>query len=112
MASKSTDLNLTMVSLKIYQALLNTYPKTFRQEYGLQIVHVFEDCCLKAVRQKGMNGLIRLWAVTLLDLIQSVISEHAQKEIEMKKEMKPEDIERAGSALMAGGVMFLVSMVF
>ena len=54
--------------------------------------------------------MVRLWAVTLLDLIQSVISEHGQKEIEMKKEMKPEDIERAGVALIAGGIIFLIGI--
>jgi len=52
--------------------------------------------------------MVRLWAVTLLDLVQSVISEHTQKETQMKKEMKPEDIQMAGVALIMGGVVFLI----
>jgi len=44
--------------------------------------------------------MARLWAIALFDLIQSVISEHAHKEIEMKKEMEPEDIRKAGRALI------------
>src|SRR5262249_18522774 len=42
------------------------------------------------------------------DLIQSVISEHMQKEVQVKKEMKPEDIWWAGWALMGGAVVFVV----
>ena len=55
--------------------------------------------------------MVRLWTVTLLDLLQSVISEHAQKEIEMKKEMKPEDIRRAGWALILGAISFMLSVL-
>ena len=54
--------------------------------------------------------MVKLWAVTLLDLIQSMISEHAQKEIEMKKEMDPEDIRLAGGALMVGALLFVISL--
>ena len=55
--------------------------------------------------------MFRLWAITFFDLVQSVISEQAQKEIEMKKEMKPEDVRMAGWGLIAGGVIF-VSAVY
>jgi hypothetical protein len=111
MASKSSDINLITFSVRVYQALLNSYPAKFQQEYGLQMVQVFQDCCLRALRQGGSNGMVRLWAVTLLDLIQSVISEHAQKEIEMKKEMNPEDIRMAGWALIWGAVTFVSSLL-
>ena len=110
MISKSTAHPLVVFSIKVYSMLLVAYPTRFRQEYGSQLVQVFEDCCLKAVRHGGTNDIIRLWVVTFLDFFQSVISEYAQKEIEMKKEMKPEDIQRAGSALIAAGVMCLISM--
>lgn len=108
----STPLNnsIITVSVKVYQTLLLAYPTKFQQEYGAEMAQVFQDCCLRALRQGGTNGMVRMWAVTLLDLLQSVISEHAQKEIEMKMEMKPDDIRRAGWALIAGGAMFLVSI--
>ena len=110
MASKSTDMDLITFSVRVYRSLLNAYPAKFRQEFGLEIVQVFQDCCLRTVRKGGTGGIVKLWAVTLLDLIQSVLSEHAQTEVQVKKEMKPEDIRSAGNALIAGGVMCLVSM--
>ena len=111
MASKSSDINLITFSVRVYRALLNAYPIKFQQEYGSEMTQVFQDCCLRALRQGVMNGMLRLWTVTLLDLIQSVISEHAQKEIEMKKEMKPGDIRMAGWALIWGAVTFVISLL-
>lgn len=110
MISQRAELPIVAFSVKVYQVLLAAYPTKFQQEYGSEMTQVFQDCCLRALRQGGTNGIVKLWTVTLFDLIQSVISEHAQKEIEMKKEMKPEDIQRAGRALIAGGVMFLISV--
>ena len=108
MISQSTNLPTVTFSVKVYQILLVAYPTKFQQEYGLQMVQVFQDCCLRAVRQSGTNGMFKLWAVTLLDLIQSVISEHAHKEVQMKKEMKPEDIRMAGWALIWGALAFVI----
>jgi hypothetical protein len=75
------------------------------------MVQVFQDCCLKAIRQGGGNVMARLWMVTLFDIIQSVVSEHAHKEIEMKKKMKPRDIRMAGWALIVGAVVFILSAI-
>ena len=110
MIQKSPDIVPVALSVKVYRLLLNAYPSRFQQEYGSHMLQVFEDCCLRAVRQGGTIGMARLWAVTLLDLIQSVISEHAEKEVEMKKEMKPEDIRRSGWALIWGAAAFVVSL--
>jgi hypothetical protein len=110
MINQSAELPIVAFSVKVYRALLIAYPTKFQQAYGLHMVQVFRDCCLQTIRQGGTNGMVRLWVVTILDLVQSVISEHAHKEIEMKMEMKPEDIRRAGWALIAGGAMFLVSL--
>ena len=111
MIRKPQDILSVVFSNRVYQLLLNAYPTKFQQEYGSDMVQVFQDCCLRAVSQGGMNGMVRLWAVTLFDLIQSVISEHAQKEIEIKKEMKPEDIRMAGWALIWGAVTFVISLL-
>ncbi|MGD8404892.1 MAG: hypothetical protein PVJ21_14625 [Anaerolineales bacterium] len=111
MIRKQSDITLIMLSVRVYQALLVAYPKKFKQEYGSHMLQVFRDCCLRTFHQGGTNGMARLWAVTLFDLVQCLVSEHAHKEIEMKKEMKPEDIRLAGSALMIGGVVFVVSII-
>jgi hypothetical protein len=110
MISSSTDLPIVALSVRVYQGLLVAYPTRFQQKYGSDMVDVFRSCCLRAVRQSGANGMVRLWAVTLLDIIQSVISEHADKEIQMKKEMKPEDIRMAGWALIWGAAAFVMSL--
>ena len=110
MIHKPPDAILIAFSVRVYQLILNAYPAKFQQEYGSQMAQVFQDCCLRAVGQGGMNGMLKLWTVTLLDLIQSVISEHAHTEIEMKKEMKPEDIRMAGWALIWGAVTFVSSL--
>jgi len=111
MIRKQPDITLISLSVRVYQALLVAYPAKFQQEYGRHMLQVFRDCCLRTLRQGGTNGMVRLWAVTLFDLIQSLVSEHTHKEIEMIKEMKPEDIRMAGSALMIGGVVFVVSII-
>jgi hypothetical protein len=108
MISQRAESPIVAFSVKVYQALLVVYPTKFQQEYGLQMAQVFQDCCLRAFRQNGTDGMLKLWAITLLDLIQSVISEHAHKEIQMKKEMKPEDIQLAGSALIWSAVAFVI----
>ena len=111
MISQPAELPIVALSVKVYQALLVAYPTKFQQEYSSQMVQVFQDCCLRAVRQGGTNGMLKLWAVTILDLVQSIISEHRQKEIQMKKEMDPEAIRMAGWALMAGAVIFILSII-
>jgi len=110
MIRKQSDIALITLSVRVYQALLVAYPKKFQQEYGSHMVQVFRDCCLRTVRQGGTNGMARLWVITLIDIVQSVVSEHAQKEIEMKKEMKPEDIRMAGWALIWGAVAFVLGV--
>lgn len=107
MISKPIENPIIETSVKVYQVLLVAYPTKFQQEYGLHMVQVFRDCCLRTVRQSGKSGMAGLWAVTLFDYIQSVVSEHRQKETEIKKEMKPEDIRLAGWALILGGVAFI-----
>ena len=110
MINRSADLPIVAFSVRVYQLLLVTYPTQFQQEYGLQMILAFRDCCLRTIRQSGTSGMPRLWLSTLLDLVQSVVTEHTQKETQMKKEMKPEDIRRAGWALILGAISFVLSI--
>lgn len=107
MVNKSTDINRITLSVRVYQALLNAYPAKFQQEYGAQMVQVFQDCCLRALRQGGTNGMVKLWALTLLDLIQSVISEHAHKETDMSKSQL---IKFSGWAFILGSFAFITML--
>jgi hypothetical protein len=108
MMRKSLDHPMVAFSVRVYQVFLIAYPAQFRQEYGSHMIQVFRDGCLRVVRQDGTKGILRFWAVTLLDLIQSVISEHIQKETQMSREMKTEDIRRAGWALILGATSFVL----
>jgi hypothetical protein len=108
MESRLFDLTPVAVSVWVYRMLLKIYPVRFQREYGSHMVQVFRDCFLRTVRQGGTNGMLKLWAATLLDLVQSVISEHVHKEIEMKKEMKPEDVRKAGWMLILGTPAFIL----
>lgn len=110
MMRKSLDHPLVAFSVRVYQVFLIAYPTQFRQEYGLHMMQLFRDGCLRVVRQHGTSGMFKFWALTLLDLIQSVISEHTQKETQMKQEMKPEDIRRAGWALILGAISFVFAI--
>jgi hypothetical protein len=104
MISQPAELPIVALSVRVYQALLLAYPTKFRHEYGSEMLHVFQDCCLRTVRQGGTNGMLRLWAVTLLDLIQSVISEHRHKEIDMSKSQL---IKFSGWAFILGAFAFV-----
>ena len=107
MIRRQSDVTLVSLSVRVYQALLVAYPKIFQQEYGSHMLQMFRDCCMRAIHQGGVNGMAKLWAATLLDLVQSVISEHVHKEIEMNKEMKPENVRKAGWMLILGTPAFI-----
>jgi hypothetical protein len=85
MRPKSIDLPIVAFSVRVYQLLLVAYPTRFQQEYGPHMLQVFRDCCLRAIRQSGTNGMVRLWAITLLDFLRSVVEQHIQKETDMSK---------------------------
>lgn len=108
MTRKLTDIASVTFSIRIYQLLLHAYPAEFRQEYGAHMMQVFQDCCLRTVRQGGGNGMVRLWVVTLLDLVQSVISEHRQKETYMSRSRF---IRLSGWALIVGAIAFLPGFI-
>jgi hypothetical protein len=108
MIRKSTDIASVTFSIRIYQLLLNAYPAKFQQEYGTDMMQVFQDCCLRAARQGGGKGMAKLWAVTLLDILQSVISEHRQKETYMSKSRF---IKLSGWALIVGAISFLPGFI-
>ncbi len=104
MISQRAELSVVAFSVKMYEALLVVYPTKFQQEYGSEMLQVFQDCCLRAFRQNGTNGMIKLWALTLLDLFRSVISEHLHKEADMSKSQL---IKFSGWAFILGSFAFI-----
>lgn len=104
MSEKPLVIPQIMFSVRVYQLLLKAYPAKFRQEYGPDMTQVFQDCCLRATRQGGRNGLVRLWMFTLIDFIRSVFEQHLQKETDMSKSMF---IKLSGWALTLGSFAFI-----
>jgi len=104
MSSRRAEPSIVAFSVRVYQALLVAYPTTFQQEYGSHMAHVFRDCCLRAFRQSGPNGMARLWLLTLLDLMHSVLEQHLHKETFMTKSHA---IKLSGWAFMLGSFGFI-----
>ena len=108
MINKSVDPPIIVFSVKIYKVILAAYPVKFRKEYGPHMSQVFRDCCLRAFHQNRTNGMLKLWALTLLDLLRSLIEEHLQRETSMTKS---KFIRLSGWSLMIGAVAFSISTV-
>jgi hypothetical protein len=61
------------------------YPRSFRREYGAQMLQVFRDCSREAARTPSPLGLGRYWLVATGDLIVSALAERRQEEIHMTR---------------------------
>ncbi|MEJ2599384.1 MAG: hypothetical protein P8Z00_13700 [Anaerolineales bacterium] len=105
MISEPIENPIIAISVRIYQVLLVAYPTKFQQEYGAEMLQVFRDCCLRAFRQSGTNGMLKLWAIALFDFLHSLIEEHLQKETFMTRS---KFIRLSGWSLMVGAVTFFV----
>jgi hypothetical protein len=92
------------LSLHLYRLLLLAYPSRFRQGYGSQMLQLFQDCCLRALGQRGAAGLLNLWAITLLDFLRSVLEQHLHKEADVSRSQL---IKISGWAFLLGSFGFL-----
>ncbi len=107
MISKMTQVSPVSFSVTVYRLLLAFYPRDFRDEYGPHMVQVFQDMSLRAYRQNGSDGILRLWAITFFDLLKSAVEEHLHKETNVNKSTF---IRISGWAMVLGAIAFL--MVF
>jgi hypothetical protein len=108
MQSITKDPSTVSFSLSLYQFLLTTYPAGFRREYGPHMAQVFRDYCLRVYRLDGLHGMLRLWILTLLDYLKSVVEEHLQQGVHMSKS---KFIRLSGWAMVLGAIAFMVIMV-
>jgi hypothetical protein len=67
---------LLSISEKLYQLLMTSYPPHFRQTYGQDLAHVFQDLCRKTYQMQGAAGVLKLWPHTLFDLLASALQEN------------------------------------
>lgn len=63
-------------SQRLYGFLLQLYPKSYRQEYGREMLYVFSESLKDAYIQNGEPGVIRLWGRTIIDAGKSLVIQH------------------------------------
>ncbi len=63
------------LSVRVYRLLINSYPASFRQEYGNQMTQVFRELATDALRKRGAMGLVTAWFRVLADLLCTVTKE-------------------------------------
>jgi len=66
----------TTVSERVYAALMHVYPRTFRAEYGDEMIDYFRDRRRDEHARSGGRGVARLWIRTLIDLASTATHEH------------------------------------
>lgn len=64
-------------SERVYEALLVSYPKEFRREYGPCMAQAFRDLS-REKRWDGAAGLVRLWVRTLIDVAATAFAERSK----------------------------------
>jgi hypothetical protein len=100
MIGRATDVPSVTLSVRLYRLFLIVYPKSFRREYGPQMLQVFRDYSIHTYKRRGPSGMLSLWALTLLDLLRSMVEQHLQRETFMSKNTL---IRLSGWAMAIGG---------
>lgn len=108
MKTLKSDPKAVFLSGLIYRSLLFAYPKDFQQEFSSSMEQVFRDCCLRAFRLGGLNGMVSLWSLTLTDYVMSVFEEYWRKGAQMNT---PRFIRLSGWALITGTIAFLADVI-
>jgi len=67
------------LSCRVYEKLLFAYPSDFRQTFGSQMVQVFRDSYFEQ-RQASRGSVLRLWLLTIEDLVYSALKERTESE--------------------------------
>lgn len=62
-------------SVRLYRALLRTYPMEFRRAYGQPLAQAFHDLALSAHARAGWRGVLALWPAALGDLARNAAGE-------------------------------------
>lgn len=101
MIGSSSDVPSVSLSVRLYRLFLIVYPKSFRREYGPHMLQVFRDYSIRTYNRGGSSGMLSLWALTLLDLLRSMVEQHLQRETFMSKNTL---VRLSGWALVVGGI--------
>lgn len=73
---KQSPANLWLVlSARIYESLIFTLPKEFRQNYAPEMTWVFRNCCRDAYHCRGFYGIVGELTSSVLDLVINAVKE-------------------------------------
>ena len=91
-------------SVRLYNLLLLAYPTRFRRAYGREMAQVFRDDIRDTFQESGAAGLIGLWFLVGLDLLETAFAEHIWEVFHMPIEK----VERwTGVAATLGGALWV-----
>lgn len=100
------DPSLVSLSAGFYRLLLYAYPSGFRREYGPHMSQAFRDYSLRVYGLEGPPGMLALWATVSIDLVQSVLSEHISKGVQMSSQRF---IQISAWSMIVGGVFLMMA---
>lgn len=66
-------------SQRWFGRLLRLYPRSYRLAFGAHMAQVFRDCGREALATSGRSGLLKLWLVSLPDLLKTAAQERMQE---------------------------------
>src|SRR5689334_13539241 len=69
-------------SERIYDFLLKLYPKRYRQEFDEEMKYVFSESLKDVYSEHGEQGIITLWARTMIDTRQSLVAQYIENQNE------------------------------
>lgn len=75
-------MNKTVIrnSKRLYDFILRFYPQSYRAEFGEEMKYVFSESLKEAYAENGERGIIRLWARTMVDAGQSLVTQYIEKQ--------------------------------
>ena len=93
------------VSVGIFAILLRLYPPDHRTAFGAEMGQVFRELAREIHADLGAVGLLRLWSVTLFDLLTTALEERMSQATQMKLEIFT---RLGGWALILAGLLSLL----
>ncbi len=110
-------MNWVTTSTRLYAALVQLYPKRFREAYGDELQQVFRDCARDEHQRAGAWGLIRVWLGVLPDFFTSAAEQHAEEDFTVSLKILSGTLSGflvgvlSGAGLIGGALWILVGAV-
>lgn len=105
---RTSSSRLLRASDRLYYRLMYAYPRGFRQEYGREMEQVFHACSREAYALQGPWGVIRLWRLTLGDLVSTALN--VRMEVSWIPSLSPQELRKHVTIL--GWIYLLLHALF